>query len=194
MIPLLRHFVGWLVGAFRSPRRLHARESGTASATAGSPCPTTSATTGLSRQGVLGRSPKALVWVEETAPAGHPRNGGALASHGLPLVLVLAVADSTRRRKETLEPGSAPADFPHGRRESDVGCVKKTRNCHAVRKMEVDPPEPPCRRRLQTAISCCGPMTMVVNVMVKRRDSLITSSKDGRDECKRTADEASKGS
>ena len=57
--------------------------------------------------------------------------------------------------------------------------------------MEVDPPEPPCRRRLQTAISCCGPMTMVVNVMVKRRDRLITSSKDGRDECKRTADEAS---
>jgi hypothetical protein len=75
-----------------------------------------------------------------------------------------------------------------------LGCVKKTRNRHAVREMEVDPPEPPCRRRLQTAISCCGPMTMVVNVMVKRRDSLITSSKDGREECKRTADEASKGS
>ena len=36
-------------------------------------------------------------------------------------------------------------------------------------------------------------MTMVVNVMVKRRDGLITSSKDGRDECKRSADEASKG-
>jgi hypothetical protein len=32
-----------------------------------------------------------------------------------------------------------------------------------------------------------------VNVMVKRRDGLITSSKDGRDECKRSADEASKG-
>src|SRR5664279_2270730 len=73
-----------------------------------------------------------------------------------------------------------------------MGCVKKTRNRHAVREMEVDPSEPPCRRRLQTAISCCGSMTMVVNVMVKRRD-LITSSKDGRDECKRTADEASKG-
>ena len=73
-----------------------------------------------------------------------------------------------------------------------LACVKKTRNCHAVRKMKVDPPEPPCRRRLQTAISCCGPMTMVVNVMVKRRDSLITSSKDGRDECKRTSEEASK--
>ena len=30
--------------------------------------------------------------------------------------------------------------------------------------------------------------------MVKRRDSPITSGKDERDECKRTADEASKGS
>jgi len=29
--------------------------------------------------------------------------------------------------------------------------------------------------------------------MVKRRDSLITSGKDERDECKRTVDEASKG-
>src|SRR5215472_19345179 len=29
--------------------------------------------------------------------------------------------------------------------------------------------ELPCRRRLQTAISCFGPKTAVVNVMVKRR-------------------------
>jgi hypothetical protein len=36
--------------------------------------------------------------------------------------------------------------------------------------MKVGPSEPPCRRRLQTAISCCGPKTAVVNVMVKRRD------------------------
>ena len=49
------------------------------------------------------------------------------------------------------------------------GCVKKTRNRHAVRKMEVDPPGPFCRRRLQTALSCYGPMTVVVNVKVKRR-------------------------
>ena len=34
------------------------------------------------------------------------------------------------------------------------GCVRKTRNRHAVRKMEVGPPEPPCGRRLQTAVSC----------------------------------------
>jgi hypothetical protein len=35
-------------------------------------------------------------------------------------------------------------------------CVMKTRNRHAVRKMKVGPSEPPCRRRLQTAISCFG--------------------------------------
>src|SRR6202165_2452110 len=41
---------------------------------------------------------------------------------------------------------------------------------HAVRKMKEGPSEPPCRRRLQTAISCFGPKIEVVNVMVKRRD------------------------
>ena len=34
------------------------------------------------------------------------------------------------------------------------GCVKKTRKRHAVRKMKVGPSEPPCRGRLQTAVSC----------------------------------------
>ena len=31
-------------------------------------------------------------------------------------------------------------------------------------------PEPPCRGRFQTAISCYGPIAAVVDVMVKRRD------------------------
>jgi hypothetical protein len=35
-------------------------------------------------------------------------------------------------------------------------------------------------------------MVAVVNVMVKRRGILITSCVDERDECKRTADDASK--
>ena len=35
-------------------------------------------------------------------------------------------------------------------------------------------------------------MAAVVNVMVKRRGVLITSCVDERDECKRTADDASK--
>ena|SRR6516162_56775 len=35
-------------------------------------------------------------------------------------------------------------------------CVMKTRKRHAVRKMKEGPSEPPCRGRLQTAISCFG--------------------------------------
>jgi hypothetical protein len=35
-----------------------------------------------------------------------------------------------------------------------AGCVKKRRKRHAVRKMKVGPSEPPCRGRLQTAVSC----------------------------------------
>jgi hypothetical protein len=35
-----------------------------------------------------------------------------------------------------------------------AGCVKKTRKRHAVRKMKAGPSEPPCRGRLQTAVSC----------------------------------------
>ena len=38
-----------------------------------------------------------------------------------------------------------------------MDCVKKARKRHVVRKMKVGPSEPPCRRRLQTAISCFGP-------------------------------------
>jgi hypothetical protein len=48
-------------------------------------------------------------------------------------------------------------------------CVKKTRKRHAVGEMKDGPPESPCRRRLQTAMSCSGTMAGVVNVMVKRR-------------------------
>ena len=58
--------------------------------------------------------------------------------------------------------------------------------------MKEGPSEPPCRRRLQTAISCFGPKIAVVNVMVKRRDRRSRHVGDKRDECKRSADEASK--
>jgi hypothetical protein len=58
--------------------------------------------------------------------------------------------------------------------------------------MRVDASEPPCRGWFQTAISCYGPRAVVVNVMVKRRGILITSSGDERGECKQTADDASK--
>ena len=72
------------------------------------------------------------------------------------------------------------------------GCVKKTRNRHAVQKMKVDPSKPPCRGRFQTATSCYGQTAAGVNVVVKRRDILITSCGSEGDECKRTADDASK--
>ena len=48
-----------------------------------------------------------------------------------------------------------PADSSGAARCGGVaGCVKKTRKRHAVRKMKVGPSEPPCRGRLQTAVSC----------------------------------------
>ena len=46
-------------------------------------------------------------------------------------------------------------------------CVKKVCKHHAVREMKVDPSEPPCRGRFQTAISCFGRKVAVVNVMEK---------------------------
>jgi len=52
---------------------------------------------------------------------------------------------------------------------SETGLRSSQRNRHAVRKMEVGPPEPSCRRRLQTALSCFGLTAAVVNVRVKRR-------------------------
>jgi len=145
---------------------------------------------------------------EQQKPKEAAQNGQASASDIHPAADIQAILTVLSRRKRRYErPDDQVLDLSHtDLRGADLSelhlekadlsgaCVKKTRNRRAVRKMEVDPPEPPCRRRLQTAISCCGPMTMVVNVMVKRRDSPITSSKDGRDECKRSADEASKGS
>jgi len=57
--------------------------------------------------------------------------------------------------------------------------------------MKDGPSEPPCRRRLQTAISCYSAKAAVVNVMVKRRD--IRSPQVWiRDEWKRTTEEAPK--
>src|SRR5271166_2300625 len=69
-------------------------------------------------------------------------------------------------------------------------CVTKARKCRAVRKMKVGPSEPPCRERLQTAISCSGCKSVVVNVMGKGV-AVTTSSMDWRDERKRTPDDTS---
>ena len=63
---------------------------------------------------------------------------------------------------------------------------------HAVRKMKEGPSEPPCRRRLQTAMSCFGRKAAVVNVMVKGRGKTASCEVQG-DERERTFDEASLG-
>jgi len=49
------------------------------------------------------------------------------------------------------------------------GVVSRTRSSErdAVSEMKGDPSEPACRSRLQTAVSCCRPMAMVVNVTEK---------------------------
>jgi len=48
------------------------------------------------------------------------------------------------------------------------GCVKNALiECDAVLEMKEDPSEPACRSRLQTAVSCCRPMAVVVNVTEK---------------------------
>ena len=51
--------------------------------------------------------------MEEITGLGDPGDGGALASHRLPVVLGLAFAKSLLCREETLEQGSARPDFPH---------------------------------------------------------------------------------
>ena len=72
-----------------------------------------------------------------------------------------------------------------------IGCVKNALGKRdAVPEMKVGPSEPACRSRLQTAVSCCRPMAVVVNVTEKARDN--ASCVDWRGERKRTTDEASK--
>ena len=51
---------------------------------------------------------------------------------------------------------SAEADVRPPWRKSGFDCVKKTRERHAVGEMRGGPSELPCRRRLQTAMSCFG--------------------------------------
>jgi hypothetical protein len=58
--------------------------------------------------------------------------------------------------------------------EPTRGCAKKMRKHRAVPEMKVDPSESSCRGRLQTAISCFGQKAAVVNVMVKRRDEIMS--------------------
>src|SRR5215469_4326077 len=91
--------------------------------------------------------------------AGHPRQDGVngepeellvLMEGGSLLFLGWHEPDDSRESRPDLweARGEIPRAYP--------ACVKKMRKRHAVRKMEVDPPEPSCRRGLQTAVSCCS--------------------------------------
>src|SRR5215469_13674207 len=120
MIPLLRHFVGWLVGAFRCHEdlmlenlalrqqllALHAkrprRQLGSINKVFWVP---------LQKLWSGWKKPLLLV-TPETVVRWHRLDFGCagLGCRGLP-----------RRREETLEQGSARPDFPHSRGEPDVG-------------------------------------------------------------------------
>ena len=54
------------------------------------------------------------------------------------------------------------------------GVVSRTRSWErgAVSEMKEGPSEPACRSRLQTAVSCCRPMAVVVNVTEKAWNKL----------------------
>ena len=49
----------------------------------------------------------------------------------------------------------------------DHAVSRRREERRAVREMRVGPSEPPCRGRFQTAVSCRGPMAVVVNVIGK---------------------------
>jgi hypothetical protein len=80
---------------------------------------------------------------------GQTREVGAYADQRLNL----AKLGRPREDSQDSEPDLGKSDRPG----LLGGCVRKTRNRRAVRKMKVGPSEPPCRRRLQTALSCFGP-------------------------------------
>src|SRR6516225_11042065 len=95
--------------------------------------------------------------------AGHPRQDGVngepeellVLMEGGSLLLGWHEPDDSRGSRPDLweARGEIPRAYPAVKRR---GCVKKTRKRHAVRKMKEGPSEPPCRGRLQTAISCFG--------------------------------------
>ena len=80
---------------------------------------------------------------------------------------------------------------PDGHGESLLGCVKNALvERDAVPEMKEDPSESACRSRLQTAVSCCRSMAVVVNVHGK--GATHASCAGWRDERKQTTVEASK--
>ena len=71
MIVSLRHFLGWLVSAFRSREDLVLENLAPPSAIAGSARATTSPSINCPAQAVLGGVENVLVWVDQTSHLGH---------------------------------------------------------------------------------------------------------------------------
>jgi len=69
---------------------------------------------------------------------------------------------------------------------SGFDCVKKTRERHAVGEMRGGPSESPCRRRLQTAMSCFGQKPRWWTSWLKGA-ALTASCMGERDERKQTS-------
>ena len=85
----------------------------------------------------------------------HVVNQGGPISPEFGLLNRIAQLDQRTAHPDQCLP-SAEADVRPPRRKSGFDCVKKTRERHAVGEMRGGPSESPCRRRLQTAMSCFG--------------------------------------
>jgi hypothetical protein len=64
--------------------------------------------------------------------------------------VVVAVKLANKAERSAAEPAE-PRTGTKGKR-----CAMKARKRRAAREMKEGPSKPPCRRRLQTAIRCCG--------------------------------------
>ena len=92
---------------------------------------------------------------KQKADAGEPASDGIVQSHEISVGGSGTIDHSAGTLGLTLAEGKKTLAGLQ-RHLVQAHCVKKTRKRHAVREMEVDPSEPLCRRRLQTAMSCFG--------------------------------------
>jgi hypothetical protein len=127
MIASLRHFLGWMVSAFRSREdlvlenlalhqqllALHAQR------------PRRRLTALHKLFWVALRT--FLVRVEEASRSGHSPNRRELASGGVSFVLNMDLQSQTGRRAEACQQRGSRLDLPHGCRESDLGSTAHSR-------------------------------------------------------------------
>ena len=109
-------------------------------------------------EGMEGRQPTK----ENIGPATAPRTQSRIGE----LSGLLGVREALALRRQVSEVGAVCSNSA---RTDLCGVVSRTRSSErdAVSEMEEDPSEPAYRRRLQTAVSCCRPMAVVVNVTEK---------------------------